>query len=169
VQRLAHTHEHDVERPIVEVEAVSENPNLTGNLASGQVPDETHPPGQAKRTTHRAAHLRRNAKSLGWRVRDVYRLDLFVVFETQGEFLGPVFGNIAAYRTWGPDRELLGELRAERSAQVGHQRNVSDPTLPDPAEDLTRAKGRMTALGEPRLELVELQFREIHGPCTHDL
>ena len=57
----------------------------------------------------------------------------------------------------------LGELRAEIAAEIAHEREIRDPALVDPLEDLTGVEPRVPEPLERMLELVPLAFRDV-GP-----
>ena len=60
----------------------------------------------------------------------------------------------------------LGELLAESQPEVRHGREISDATLPDPAEDLTGVEPGQVASFEQRFELGQGQFGEVDGPIS---
>ena len=64
VQRLAHAHEHDVERRVEQSGGFRQHAHLAGDFAGGQVPHEPHLAREAEGAAHGAAHLRRHAEGL---------------------------------------------------------------------------------------------------------
>ena len=53
--------------------------------------------------------------------------------------------------------------RAEIAAEIAHQREIGDPALVDPLENLTGVEARVAETLERLLELVPLAFRDV-GP-----
>ena len=62
VERLAHSHQHDVEGALEQVECAGENADLADDFSGCQVADDAHSSRQAEAAPHGASHLRRHAE-----------------------------------------------------------------------------------------------------------
>ena len=163
VQRLAHPHQHDAERGVAHVECVDEDAHLTGDLAGGQISDESHLPSEAERAGHRAADLRGHAEGHRRCVRDEHRLDGAAVGETEKKFLSAVDRGLALDYLRRGNRETGGERRTQIARKIRHRRGIGDAAAIDPAKNLTGVKALVPALFERRLERRAFQFGEVES------
>ena len=131
-------------------ERVGQHADLADDFARGQVPREPHLAGQAERAGHRAAHLRRDAEGHGRRIGDEHRFDPLAVRQAKQELLGAVDRAFAMDELRRRQRELGGQLLAQRARQVGHRRaEIGDAVPVDPLEDLI-ARGSADARAPTR-------------------
>ena len=120
VQRLAHAHQHDVERRVGQACLARQHADLSGDLAGGEVPDEAHLAGETERAGHRAADLRRDAERLRRRVGDVDGFDPPAVLEAQQELRRAVGRGLARV-----DRRRVDASRDRRAARGARGRGRS--------------------------------------------
>ena len=155
--------------------------DLAGDFAGAEVADETHLARQAERACHRAADLGRDAEGLSWRVRDVHRLDVPAVVESQqklrravGRCLSRLRRPASGSRTRPPAASRSAWLRFVISIEAG------DGAAIDPLKDLTAVKRRHAEPSNGLLHFSAIEFSEVHrrsltfstvgdGPVFHSL
>ena len=115
VKRLAHSHQHDVERLVQQPGRGSKHHNLPDDLSGGEMPDQPHLAGQAEAARHRAAHLRRDAEGHGRRIRDEHGFDPAPVAQLEDELPRPVGRQLVADDHGPPDRESRPSTHPEAS------------------------------------------------------
>ena len=121
--------------------AAGEDADLAGDLARGQIPDETHLACQAEAAGHCASDLRGDAERHRGRVRDEHRLDAACHPPARGRACAcrPT-ESLVADDARGVDDELVLKPGAERLRQVCHPAEIGDAVSINPAEDLVRVE-----------------------------
>ena len=103
--------------------------------------------------------------------RKQHALDLPAVGEREQQLLGAVVGLRVADDAGRPEREVGGELVAQRLAEIGHLLKIAGPPREEPIANLLRAVRTLAVLVEPGGERVVdgvEEMRHAHGLLDGD-
>src|SRR3546814_3323132 len=119
--------------------------HLADDLASGEIPDETHRAGMAEAAIERAADLARYAERAAIRVGNEHHLEIVAVGRSQQPFARAVGGDEMLDHFRAPDRETLGEPGPLRFGDVAHRREFGDAAIVDLVPNLDRKSTRLNS------------------------
>ena len=157
-QRLPHPHEDDVAEPLAALVQELGGPHrLLEHFADAQVAQRAADAAGAEPTADVTPDLARETDSAARalaRRRDHHTLGGAAVGPLHEQFGGATRRLRAGDLATGSHPEALGESPTELGRQVGHHVERACPALERPRQDLPRPVGRLTALGEPLLELL---------------
>jgi len=185
-ERLAHPHEHDAREPRVFVDRRAAEQHLRDNLRRSHVALQARETGRAKRTTHRAADLRRdtlrdvvrrhrrrfarlifptrvNVFSRDRCARNEHGFDPLRIAELDQQLARSVRRRLRVGDRRDRSEPDLRQTFAQTHRQIGHLRGVQNAALMDPTKDLQRAIARFAPLDERLLPLLRHLFGKIRG------
>jgi hypothetical protein len=154
-QRLSHAHEDQI---IDRTSDPLRQKELRGNLAAGQIPNETAAPGGAEGTPQRTADLGGDTDGPPPRPPQQHHLDPLPVAQFQEKFPGGIHPGTAIQENLGHGEiETLDQFRPELLRKIAHGLGVKNPALPDPATDLITPVTILSQLLEDLRPLVAVQ------------
>ena len=127
--------------------------DLAQDLGRREIAHQALGPGMAEAAGQRAADLGGDAERAAILLRDMDRLGLLAVGESQQPFARAV-DRLPVDHGAGPRDDIaLGQIGAEALGQRGHQGEIGGAAMIDPMPELAGAEGRFADPGELGLEL----------------